>query len=48
MTMALDELAVEFAILAFFACTFVNFSLDWYKASRIVFNALELVLHVAI
>jgi len=28
MTMALDELAVEFAILAFFAWTFVSFSFD--------------------
>jgi len=46
--MALDELAVEFAILAFFACTFVSFSLDWNRASRIVFSAFELVLHVAI
>jgi len=26
--MALDELAVEFAILAFFAWTFVSFSFD--------------------
>ena len=46
-TALLLVLAVALVIFEFFVDTFVNFSKDAYKASRIFFRALELVLQVA-